>query len=393
VKRKIAVVTSSRADYGLLFWLMREIADDLHLQLQVIATGMHMSPEFGLTYRMIEQDGFEIDAKVEILLSSDSSVGVVKSMGLANIAFADALERLSPDIVVVLGDRFETLSVAQTSFILKIPVAHIHGGEITEGALDDSIRHAITKLSHIHFPVAQKYYERILQLGESPDFVYNFGAPGLDHIKRTRFLTHSELSSALSLQFFEFNILVTYHPPTAKNKNLDEGIKEIFKALEHYPNASIIFTESNADEAGRKITKLIKQFVSKDEIHRFSFTALGLTYYLSLAKIVDVVLGNSSSGLIEVPFVGTPTINIGDRQKNRLQASSVINCEEKCEAILCALKTSQSKDFKEVLSNIYSPYGNGDVSQKIKKVLKEISLDNIIQKRFYTPWKENELAS
>ena len=390
MKRKIAVVTTSRAEYGLLYWLIKEIQSDQALTLQLLVGGMHLSPEFGLTVSQVEQDGFCIDAKIEFLLSSDSGVGVGKSMGLAVISFVDALDRLNPDILVLLGDRYETLAVAMAATSLHIPIAHIHGGEITEGAIDDGIRHALTKLSHIHFPASAKYAYRILQMGEDPATVYNYGAPGLDHMHRTTFLSREEIEAELSIKLSKINILCTYHSVTTKANHLADGLREIFLALDSFSDATIIFTKSNSDECGRAIGKMLDSYVSAFPQKRFVFNSLGLTKYLSLAKHVSVVLGNSSSGLIEIPFVKTPTVNVGNRQKGRELSNSVICCEESAEAIRQAINKSLSNEFLDSIKRINSPYGQGDASVKIKEKLKAISLKNICNKKFVDYEQKNQ---
>lgn len=380
--RKIAVVTCARMEYGLLSWLMHEIKDDPLLELQTVVTGMHLSPEFGHTCETVLADGFTIDERIEILMSSDTSVGVAKTMGVACISFADALARLKPDIIVLQGDRYEILAIAQTAFVMKIPIAHIHGGEVTHGSLDDSLRHAITKLSHIHFPVAEAYRRRILQLGESEQNVFNYGAPGLDHVSRTPLMTREQLQSLLAIQFRDLNFLLTYHPVTTNRDDFTSGLDNLFSALRQYPDASIFFTKSNADEAGRLINEKIDAFVEEAPSHRYAFTSLGTPRYLSLAKEVDMVIGNSSSGLIEVPFVGTPTVNVGQRQAGRLQANSIINCKEKMNEIVDAIEKARSSEFQSILKDIVSPYGRGDASKKIKDKLKTIELNTLIEKQF-----------
>lgn len=381
-KRKIAIVTGSRAEYGLMYWLIKEIHDDADLELQLIITGMHLSPEFGLTYNEIEKDGFYIDAKVDMKLSCDNVKEIIQSMGRAISGFADAYEKLLPDIIVVLGDRYEILVAVQTAMMMKIPVAHIHGGEITEGVLDESIRHAITKMAHIHFPVTEVYRKRIIQMGENPKNVYNFGAPGLDYIRRTKLLNRTEIETALNFKLGKQSFLVTYHPVTIDRENPHRGLEVIFKVLDHYPKAKVIFTKSNADEGGLRICRLVDEYVEKHPERMCAFISLGIMKYLSLAKQVDVVIGNSSSGLIEIPWVGTPTVNMGDRQKGRLLASSVIGCDETEEAVTSAIDKALSSDFRRTLSDIRSPYGDGNASYKIKEFLKSCSL-NVLNKTFF----------
>lgn len=371
--RKICVVTGTRAEYGLLYWLMKEIAEDSELQLQIIATGMHLSPEFGLTYRQIEADGFAIDAKVEMLLSSDTPVGVAKSMGLGVIGIADALSGLQPDILVVLGDRFEILAAAQAALVLQIPIAHIHGGETSEGAFDEGIRHAISKLAQWHFVAAESYRKRVVQMGESPDRVFNYGAPGLDQLSRLNWLTRQELELALEIQLSEPVFLVTYHPVTLADGNTVASMTELLNALESFTNATVIFTYPNADTGGRDLIECIDRFVEQHHATSRAFVSLGQQRYLSLMREADVIVGNSSSGLTEAPALKKATVNIGDRQKGRLKAASVIDADENCQDITRAIQLALSDAFCADLPETVSLYGQGSVSQKIKSTLKTVT--------------------
>jgi UDP-hydrolysing UDP-N-acetyl-D-glucosamine 2-epimerase len=384
LKRKICVVTGTRAEYGLLYWLLREIKEDPDLELQLVATGMHLSPEFGLTYRAIEEDGFAIDAKVEMLLSSDTPVGIAKSIGLGVIGFADALARLQPDILVVLGDRFEILAAAQTALIAKIPLAHIHGGESTEGLIDEAIRHAVTKMAHLHFVASEPYRNRVIQLGEDPNLVFNFGAPGLDNIKKLKLFNKKDFEQSINFKLGKINFLVTYHPVTLINDGPESSMTSLLVALTSFPNAKIIFTKPNADTQGHIIMDMIDQFVEGHRNNTIAFTSMGQIRYLSAIQHVDVVIGNSSSGLIEAPLFKKPTVNIGDRQRGRLKAKSIIGCAENTEAIIAAIEKALSPDFQKTLPNVKSLYGHGDASSKIKEILKTINLDGIIMKTFYS---------
>lgn len=368
--RKICVVTGTRAEYGLLYWLMKEIQADSELQLQVIATGMHLSPEFGLTYKAIEKDGFNIDVKVEMLLSSDTPIGIAKSIGLGVISFADALERLKPDIMVVLGDRFEILAAAQAALVARIPVAHIHGGEQTEGAIDESIRHAVTKLSHMHFTAAEPYRRRIIQLGEQPDSVFTVGAPGLDNIKRLQLLDKEDFEKAIGFKLGKFNFLVTYHPETLGNASSSETMQKLLSALDHFTDAHIIFTRPNSDADSSVINRMLDEYVERTKERTAVFTSLGQINYLSALKHVDVVIGNSSSGIIEAPACHVATVNIGDRQKGRLKSDSVIDSAASVESVVAAVNKSLSSEFRKITIGCRSLYGNGDASQKIKHHLK-----------------------
>jgi len=382
-KRKIAIITGTRAEYGLLYWLMREIQNDPDLELQIIATAMHLSPEFGLTYRLIENDGFTINAKIEMLLSSDTAVGIVKSMGLCLISMADTLHQLSPDILVLLGDRFESLAVAQAALVQKIPIAHIHGGELSEGAIDDAIRHSITKMSHLHFVAAEPYRKRVIQLGENPENVFNVGAPGLERICKMKLLSKNELQNQLHFSLSSLNFLVTYHPATLEINENNQVLHALFEALDYFPEAKIIFTKANADEAGRSINKKIDDYVSRHSKRAAAFVTLGELNYLSLLQYVDAVIGNSSSGLIEAPYFHIPTINIGNRQENRLRASTIIDCSGQTQPIIKAIKKALSAKFKKSLKHVTSSYAQDNTSSKIKNIIKNSDLKKLILKHFY----------
>ncbi len=381
--RKICIITGTRAEYGLLYWLMKEIQADMDLQLQLIATGMHLSPEFGLTYRIIEADGFSIDEKVEMLLSSDTQVGIAKSIGIGVIGFADALARLHPDVVVALGDRYEILAVVQAALVARIPVAHIHGGETTQGAIDESIRHAITKMSHIHFVAAEPYRLRVIQLGEQPNRVFDVGAPGLDNIKRLKLLDRVEFEQSIGFKLGTVNFLVTYHPATLGATSPRDAMLELITALEQFPDARIIFTKPNSDTNGRIIGDLIDDYARDNSERVVVFTSMGQVRYLSALQHVDAVIGNSSSGIIEAPAFKIPTVNIGDRQTGRLKAISVVDCDEKADAISACIRKVLAPEFSEVLKSVKSLYGGGKAAEKIIKILKSTSLDGLVTKRFY----------
>jgi UDP-hydrolysing UDP-N-acetyl-D-glucosamine 2-epimerase len=382
-KRKICIVTGTRAEYGLLYWLMKEIQEDPDLGLQIIATGMHLSPEFGLTYQKIEEDGFHIDEKVEMLLSSDTPVGIAKSVGLGVIGFADALARQKPDIMVILGDRFEILAAAQAAIIAKIPIAHIHGGETTEGAIDEAIRHAITKMSHFHFTAAEPYRRRVIQLGETPDRVLNYGAPGLDNLKKIRLLNRASFEKAIDFQLGKLSFLVSYHPVTLSDTMPEKSFNELLNAVDQFPGATIIFTKANADTAGRIINHKIDNYNEKNPVRTKVFASMGQLLYLSAIKNADLVIGNSSSGIVEVPAFHKPTVNIGKRQQGRLKADSIIDCEETEQAIVDAIKKGVSPEFKKISRSTKNPYGQENASLKIKEYLKKVSLQNILMKKFY----------
>lgn len=382
-KRKICIVTGTRAEYGLLYWLIKEIQDDPDLEIQIVATGMHLSPEFGLTYKKIEEDGFRINEKVEMLLSSDTPNGLAKSIGLGVIGFADALERLKPDILVVPADRFEIFAAAQAAMTLRIPMAHIYGGETTEGAIDEAIRHAITKMAHLHFTAAEQYRRRVIQLGEDPNHVLNFGAPGLDNLKKLKLLNRKSLENAINFNLGKISFLITYHPATLSDVLPEKSFEELLKAIDHFPDSKIIFTKANADSAGRKINKMLDNYVEKNSHRAIVFTSMGQLLYLSAMKNVDIVIGNSSSGLLEAPTLKKPVVNIGNRQQGRLRAESIIDCEEKAEAIIESINRGLSTAFKNIVKNTVNPYGQGVASFQIKEYLKKVSLKNILVKKFY----------
>lgn len=383
MRRKICVVTGTRAEYGLLYWLMKAIEQDDALELQLVVTGMHLSPEFGLTYQLIEQDGFVIRERVEMLLSSDTPAGITKSVGLGTIGFADAFQRLRPDIIVLLGDRFEILAAAQAALFARIPVAHIHGGEVTEGAVDEAIRHMITKMACVHFVAAAEYRRRVVQMGEAPARVFNVGALGIDNIHRLTLLSREELQQSLHFTLRPTSFLVTYHPVTLDACGPEQAITALLQALDCFPEASVVFTMPNADTDGRRIMRRIQDYVGKNPHRAVSFASLGQLRYLSAMRQADVIIGNSSSGIIEAPAMGKPTVNIGRRQAGRLRAPSVIDCPETAEDIAAAIRQALSEDFRQSLDHMIPPYGGGNAAGKIVPVLKSIDLRQIVMKRFF----------
>lgn len=368
--RKICVVTGTRAEYGLLCWLMKAIERDVSLELQVLVTGMHLAPEFGSTYRAIEEDGFRIDAKVEMLLASDTPVGTAKSVGVGTLGFADAIHRLRPDLLVVLGDRFEILAAVQVAMLLRIPVAHIHGGESSEGAYDESIRHAITKIAQLHLVAAEPYRKRVIQLGEMPERVYNVGALGLEYLEHVDWIERKALEADLQLPLEKPLFLVTYHAATLAEGDSSLVLDEILKALEEFPDATVVFTYPNADAGGRRMIERIENHVASGSLRTKAFPSLGQRRYLSLMRLADVVMGNSSSGLTEAPALKKATVNIGDRQRGRLKAASVIDVPGSSGAIADGIRTALSPEFQDRLPSTISLYGGGDVSAKIVAVLK-----------------------
>lgn len=382
MSRKICVITGTRAEYGLLRWVMQVIKDDAELTLQIIATGMHLSPEFGLTYSEIEKDGFQIDRKVEMLTSSDTSVGIAKSMGLGMIGFADALDDLKPDLIVVLGDRFEVFAAVSAALVARIPVAHLHGGETTEGAFDEAIRHSITKMSQLHFVAAEDYRRRVIQLGEQPDNVFLVGGLGIDAIKRITLLDREALEVSLDFKFGSRNLLITYHPVTLEGQRSRQQMAELLAALDELADTNLVFTLPNADTGGRELAAMVEAFVATHANARL-YASLGQLRYLSCMKYVDGVIGNSSSGLAEAPSMGVGTINIGDRQKGRLSSSSVIDCAPTLGSIREALIKLYDPAFRLTLSSTVSPYGHGGATMKIIEILSKYPLENLIKKEFY----------
>ena len=382
MSRNICVVTSSRADYGLLRWVMQGIKDDPELNLQIIATGMHLSPTFGLTCKVIEEDGFEVNAKIEILGSSDTPTAIAESMALALDGAAKAFSELKPDLVVVLGDRFEIFAATAAALVTKIPVAHLHGGETTAGAFDEAFRHSITKMSHLHFVATDEYRSRVLQLGENPKNVYLVGGVGIDSIKNLPLLSKEDFENQLGIKLDTKSLLITFHPVTLDSESPEQQMKELLAALSHLHDTTLIFTMPNADTGGRVLIDMIEKFAGQNKNAKV-FTSLGQLKYLSCISHVDGVVGNSSSGLTEVPTFKKGTINVGDRQMGRLQASSVINCEPKEKDIKRAIETLYSLDFNSNLAATMNPYGEGGASARIVKALKEASLEGIVKKTFY----------
>ena len=372
--KKIAVFTGTRADYGLLYWLLKDIQENATLTLQLIVSGSHLSPEFGNTFEQIERDGFSIDEKVEMLLSSNSAVGTAKSVGLGIIGYAEALDRLKPDVLVILGDRFEALAIGQTAAILKIPLLHIHGGEITEGAYDDAFRHAITKLSHIHCTATETYKLRVIQMGEMPSSVYNVGAIGLDHIHRSTLMTTEQLSSDLDFDLNYPYFLVTYHPVTLADEPAIETFNALLTSLEQFPLHNVIITYPNVDNGSREIISLIQDYARQSKGKVLVIPSLGQVRYLSCVKYATAVIGNSSSGIIEVPSFNVPTVNIGARQQGRLAAQSVINCQPDSLSITTAINKAISLLPQLQLNPIANPYGQGQASQFIVKLLTNMRL-------------------
>ncbi|BAM12369.1 UDP-N-acetylglucosamine 2-epimerase [Helicobacter cinaedi PAGU611] len=381
-RRKICIITGTRAEWGLLAPLAHKIHNDQNLELQIIATGMHLSTEFGLTYRDIT---LPINKKCEILLSSDTPIGLCKAMGLAQISICEAYNELKPDIIVVLGDRYEIFACVASAMICRIPVAHLHGGEATEGLIDEAIRHSITKMSHLHFVATEPYKKRVIQLGENPSRVFNVGGFGIDNIISLDFLDKPSLESSLNFKLRDKNFLITFHPVTLENATAQEQFKALLDALKSLSTSydiGYIFTKANADTDGRIINEMIDEFV-RTHSNAIAFTSMGQLRYLSTMRFVNAVVGNSSSGLGEAPSFKVATINIGDRQKGRIKADSVIDCKPSYEEILQSCEYAMSGEFQAILQNVKNPYGEGGASQKTLEILKSYPLEGVLKKAFY----------
>jgi GDP/UDP-N,N'-diacetylbacillosamine 2-epimerase (hydrolysing) len=380
--KTVCVVTGTRAEYGLLRWVMEGIQESPFLNLQLVVTGMHLSPEFGLTVNEIKADGFVVDRCVEMLVSSDTPVGITKSIALGLIGFADVISDIEPDILLVLGDRYEIMAAAISAMIARVPLAHLHGGEATEGSIDEAIRHSITKMSHLHFVATDEYRHRVIQLGEQPESVFQVGGLGIDSIRNLDLLERKNLEKSLGFQFMERNLLITFHPVTLENKSCEYQMAELLAALHGLEDTYLIFTMPNSDTDGRVLFKQIQTFVSQHN-NASVFTSLGQLRYLSCIAQVDAVIGNSSSGLAEVPSFKKATINIGDRQRGRMKASSVIDCVPERSAILKALQKIYLDKFQHKLKSSVNPYGEGGASESIVEILESANLDDIVKKSFY----------
>jgi len=383
--RKICVVTGTRAEYGLLSRLIRMIDESDKTQLQLIATNMHLSPKYGNTYQEIEKDGFTIDCKIPIIDedAEDSAVTTLKSMATALSGFADAYNILKPDLVVLLGDRYEILAAAETALIERIPIAHIHGGEVTEGAYDDAIRHSVTKMSQLHFPTTDEHRKRIIQLGEQPERVFNVGSLGVENIKKLPLMSKVEIEKEIDFKIDYNTILVTYHPVTLGNRTAKEDIDDFIAALEDRKDLRVIFTMPNSDTGGQFIVDAINSFVTRNAERAKAYKSLGVLRYLSVMKQVAAVVGNSSSGLLEVPTFSIPTLNIGDRQKGRTAAESVFNCAPDKESVLKGLNKVLSKEFRELAYVVRNPYEKANTAEEIFKVISSYPLESLNQKHFY----------
>lgn len=383
--KRIGIMTGTRAEYGLLKPLMQEINKDNDMELYLIVSGMHLSPEFGMTYQEIEEDGFEINAKVEMLLSSDSPAGISKSIGLGVIGFADEFQRADLDMLILLGDRYEALSAAISAMVMRIPIAHLHGGELTEGAIDEGIRHSITKMSYLHFTSTEQYRNRVIQLGENPERVFYVGALGVENIKKINLMTKEELERSIHFEIDENTVIVTYHPVTLENNTVEEQFLNLLEVLDRNPKIRMIFTKANADTNGRIVNELIDKYAAQNSERACAFMSLGQKRYLSALKYCRIVIGNSSSGIIEAPSFGKPIINIGDRQKGRICADSVINCGYTQQEIQQAMETALTEEFENKASNCRNPYEKENTAANIISVIKDYLLNDKIKlkKGFY----------
>ena len=388
--KKIAVFTGTRAEYGLLYWIIKGLAESEIAELQLYVGGMHLSPEFGKTIQQIEKDNFPISEKLEFLLSSDTAVGIAKSMGLALITAADSFERTKPDLLVVLGDRFESMAICQAAMVAQIPIAHIHGGETTEGLIDEAVRHSITKMSHLHFTATEEYRMRVIQLGEQPSHVFNYGAPGIDSIKRLDLLSLEDLSMSIEFDLVEFPyMVVTYHPVTLSSDGALDDLKQLLCTLRQYPNHKFLITYPNADTHGRALIYLLDEFKEEFPERVLLVRSLGQLRYLSALKYCELVIGNSSSGLIEVPTFKVPTINIGNRQKGRIAGGTVIQCDGDKKSISRAIDEAQSQSFRKKCYESKNPYGVGDSSEKILATLLSSELNGLVYKKFFDIFPES----
>jgi GDP/UDP-N,N'-diacetylbacillosamine 2-epimerase (hydrolysing) len=381
--RKVCIFTSTRAEWGLLRGLAEQICQSGCLQLQLLVSGSHLSEKLGMTVREIEDDGFVADVKVDILKYDDTPLGICKTMGLAVGEYGEALDRLKPDVLVLLGDRYETFCAAAAAQVHRIPVAHIHGGETTEGAVDEAFRHSITKMAHLHFASCEEYRRRIIQLGENPERVFNVGALGIENIRRIKLMSRGELEPSIEFRLNDPFFLVTFHPVTLEKSTAGQQFGELLAALEQFPEHKIIFTKANADTDGQVINAMIEGYAAARLDRCLSVDSLGLRRYLSAMKLCDAVVGNSSSGILETPVFGIPTVNIGDRQKGRLRAGSIIDCPPDCVSIVFSIQKALNSRFRAGLENMKHPCERAETARAIVNVLETVRLDGLLKKSFY----------
>tara|TARA_B110000908_G_scaffold172394_1_gene239538 strand:- start:3349 stop:4512 length:1164 start_codon:yes stop_codon:yes gene_type:complete len=382
--RKVCIITATRAEFGPLKCLIEGVIKDPDLELQLIVTGAHLSPEFGNTVEQIVESNIPISKRIEILLSSDSAIGVGKTMGLALISFSEAFQELNPDLIIVLGDRYELIPIVSAANIAQIPVAHISGGEVTEGAIDDLIRHSVTKMSQLHFTAMKEYSKRVIQMGEQPSRVFTVGEPGLDNLNKMNLLTRDSFQDSINCKLHKKNLLITYHPVTTETiENVKVSFQEILSSLDELKDTLLIFTKANADVGGRIINQMIDDYVFVSPDKAIAFNSLGQLRYLSALKYVDAVVGNSSSGICEAPSLKVATINIGNRQKGRIKAASTIDVETNKKDIMNAIEYIYSPEFRIILCSVNNPYGDGYTTQRIIDIIKKVNIDELKCKQFY----------
>ena len=384
--KKICILTATRAEYGLLKPVIRKFLLQKQFDIQITVTGMHLSPEFGLTYKEIEADGIPIDRKIEILLSADSPASISKSMGLAMISFADYFNETKPDLLLVLGDRYETLAVVIAAMNARIPIAHLYGGDITEGAVDDAVRHAITKMSYLHFTATPNHARRVIQMGEAPERVFYTGAMAVENAKNVKLLSKDELKAQIGFDWGKNRLaVVTFHPVTLENNTAEEQCRNLLEALDEIPNLNMIFTKANSDTDGRIINQMLDVFAAAHSKKCCVFTSLGQLRYLSVISMADVVVGNSSSGLSEVPSFHVPTVNVGDRQKGREAGMTVIHSKTDKESIVSAIEKALSSQFRSEIVNAENPYEKDGTSDEIVNRITEFMVKGKIdlKKKFY----------
>ena len=382
--KTITILTATRAEYGLLYPLIKKLEESKKYNVKLVVTGAHLAPEFGLTYREIEKDGIEIDKKIEILLSSDTPAAISKTMGLALISFADYFKDSKPDALIVLGDRYETLAVCCAAMNERIPIIHLYGGETTEGAIDEAVRHAITKMSFLHFTSTEQYRKRVIQLGENPERVFCVGAIGIENAMKKKLMTREELALSLDFKLDGDYAVVTFLPVTLDECSAQKQYEQVLKAFDRHSNMKYIITKANADSGGRIINQMSEEYAQKHD-NVYVIESLGMVRYLSALKYAKMVIGNSSSGLVEAPSFRIPTINIGDRQRGRICAESVINCNPEEEQISLAMEKACSEEFRSTVKHTINPYGDGNASDKMIKIIDQFMSKDIIElkKKFY----------
>ena len=381
--KRICVVTGTRAEYGLLRTFMQEITQHEALDLSLVVTGSHLANSTGATIDEVNQDAFPVVAKIPILSDAHGELDVAKATGKAISNLAASFQQIQPDLIVLLGDRFETFAAAVAATLIRIPIAHFHGGETTEGAFDESFRHAITKMSHFHFTATERYRKRVIQLGEHPDSVFHIGALGIDAIENCNYLSRGELEKELEIQWQTQNLLVTFHPVTLEKTSAEKQISNLLKALEQLPNLGLIFTMPNADPESEPIRQKIIDFCRVHSHRAWCFDSLGQQKYFSALNVVDAVVGNSSSGLIEAPSFGIPTVNIGNRQKGRDCGTSVIHCEAEFDSIVDAIRKALDEEMRQQAANTKNIYGEPGAAKKSVEILRKASLDGILKKAFF----------